>query len=108
MADKKFMYIYHGGNGMTPPETEEARNAEMARWRTWMDGIRDHIDDEGAPAGQSHTVHRDGVRHDGGANPVMGYTLVHAADIDAAIEMAKGCPMVEDGGSIEVCVAMQM
>ncbi len=108
MADKRFMYIYHGGSDMRQPETDEARNAEMARWQSWMDGIRDHIADEGAPAGKSHTVSRDGVAHDGGPNPVFGYTLVNATDIDEAIAMAKDCPMVLDGGSIEVCEAMQL
>ncbi|PHP28373.1 YciI family protein [Limimaricola cinnabarinus] len=107
MADKRFMYIYHG-NGMTMPEGEEAGREAMARWQGWMDGIRDNIADEGAPAGKSHTVSRDGVTGDGGADPAYGYTIVTAPDIDAAIEMAKGCPMVEDGGRVEVCEAIEM
>ncbi|MGR3631732.1 MAG: YciI family protein [Limimaricola soesokkakensis] len=107
MTDKRFMYIYHG-NGMGPPESEEAGREAMARWQGWMDGIRDNIVDEGAPAGKSHTVSQSGVTHDGGANPVYGYTLITAPDIDAAIAMAKDCPMVADGGSVEVCEAIQM
>lgn len=107
MADKRFMYIYHG-NGMSMPESEEAGREAMARWTAWMDGIKSNISDEGSAAGKSHTVSQSGVTHDGGANPAFGYTIVTAPDIDAAIEMAKGCPMVADGGSVEVCEAIDM
>ncbi len=107
MSDKKFMFIYHGGD-KPPPATEEEGKAEMARWQQWMDGIGDKLTDPGAPAGKSHTVSQTGVAANGGANPVMGYSLVMASGIDEAIEMARGCPLVSDGGSVEVAEAMEM
>jgi hypothetical protein len=34
--------------------------------------------------------------------PLDGYTLVTAGDFAAAVELAKGCPIVEEGGGVEV------
>ena len=102
----KFMFIYHGGGR---PETEEEGERVMAAWGAWMEGIGENLIDGGNPAGMSKTVTASGVEDNGGANPVSGYTLVNAADMDAACEMAKGCPILEGGGgTIEVAEAMEM
>ena len=42
------------------------------------------------------------MSHGGGANPVSGYSLLEAADIDAAVAISKGCPVLQGGASIEV------
>jgi hypothetical protein len=40
---------------------------------------------------------------------VSGYSLVNAADMDAACAIAKGCPILEGGsGTVEVAEAMDM
>ncbi|MBO9407373.1 hypothetical protein J7399_08040 [Shimia sp. R9_1] len=102
----KFMFIYHGGGR---PETPEEGEKVMAAWMKWMEGIGADLVDGGNPAGMSKTVSADGVANDGGANPVSGYTLVNAPDIDAACEIAKGCPILEGGmGTVEVAEAMEM
>ena len=33
---------------------------------------------------------------------VNGYVLIEAATIDKAVELSKGCPIFNDGGSVEV------
>ena len=102
----KFMYIYHGGGR---PETPEEGEKVMAAWMSWLGGMGDAVVDVGNPAGMSKTVSVSGVADDGGANPVSGYTLVNATDMDAAVEMAKGCPILEGGeGTVEVAEAMDM
>ncbi len=102
----KFMFIYHGGGR---PETKEEGERVMAAWGAWMEGIGENLIDGGNPAGMSKTVTASGVEDNGGSNPVSGYTLVNAADMDAACEMAKGCPILEGGaGTIEVAEAMEM
>ena len=102
----KYMFVYHGG-GM--PETPEEGAKVMAAWNAWYGQMGDALVDGGAPAGKSHTVSKSGVVEDGGANPVSGLTIVQAADHAAACEMAKGCPMVQDGsGSVEVAEMMEM
>ena len=101
-----FMFIYHGGKR---PETPEEGEKVMAAWNTWMQGIGDDLIDGGAPAGMSKTVTAQGVEDNGGSNPVSGYTLVKAADINAACEIAKSCPHIDGGfGTVEVAEALEM
>ncbi|MEM7440678.1 MAG: YciI family protein [Pseudomonadota bacterium] len=101
----KYIFVYHGG-GM--PETPEEGEKEMAAWNAWYGAMGDAVVDGGAPAGMSKTVHPGGgVTDDGGANPVSGYTVVNADSHDAAVEMAKGCPILKNG-SVEVAPLMEM
>ena len=48
------------------------------------------------------------VAADGGANPVSGYSLVEAADLAAAQKIAKGCPILDAGGSVEIAETIPM
>lgn len=100
----KFIFAYHGGR---MPETDEEVAESMAKWRAWLDEIADSVVDEGNPAGMSKTVTPDGVEDHGGANPLSGYSLVEAPDMDAALEMARGCPIL-DGGTVEVAEAIEL
>lgn len=102
----KFMFIYHGGGR---PETPEEGERVMAAWMNWLGGMGDAVVDGGNPAGMSKTVSAGGIADDGGANPVSGYSLVTAPNIEAACEMAQGCPILEGGaGTVEVAEAMEM
>ena len=102
----KFVFVYHGGK---MPESQEEGERVMAAWGAWFQAMGDAVVDPGAPVGTSSTVHADGsVSSDGGANPTSGYSLVSAADQDAALELAKACPILQDGGSVEVAEAMEM
>ena len=102
----KFAFIYHGG-GM--PEGEEEVAHVMAAWGAWMEGMGTVVVDGGNPFGPSKTVQPDGsVADNGGVNPASGYTLIEVADMDAALAHAKGCPVLESGGTVEVCEAIAM
>ncbi|MCA0870604.1 YciI family protein [Seohaeicola saemankumensis] len=102
----QFMFAYHGGKA---PDTPEEGEKIMAAWQAWMGGMGDALIQPGNPVGQSKTVSGGGVSDDGGANPVSGFSVVSAADIDTACEMAKGCPMVVSGnGSVEVAEIIEM
>jgi hypothetical protein len=100
----EFIFAYHGGKR---PDTPEEGQKEMEKWGAWFAGMGDAVVNPGNPVGQSWTVSGDGVRQDGGANPLSGFTVVKAANIEAAAEMAKGCPIV-DTGSVEVAEIMEM
>ncbi|NOD32305.1 YciI family protein [Ruegeria atlantica] len=96
----KFLFVYHGGHTPTDPAEIEAT---MAAWGAWFRDMGDALDIPGNPVGQSYTVSSNGVVDNGGANPASGFTVIKADNIDAATEMAKGCPMVVNGtGSVEV------
>lgn len=96
----KFLFVYHGG-GM--PESEEEQRSTVEAWMQWLGSLGASVIDGGNPVGVSSTVRSDGsVSEDGGANPATGYGLFSASDRAAAVEMAKGCPILTSGGSVEV------
>ena len=95
-----YLLAYHGG-GMA--ETGEAQAEVMAAWGRWYEELGQAIVDVGNPVGQAKTIASDGsVTDGGGANPVTGYTIISADDIDAAVQVSKGCPVLTTGGSVEV------
>ena len=102
----KFIFVYHGGS---MPETQEEGERVMGLWMSWLGGMGEAVVDGGNPVGLSSTVHADGsVSPDGGSNPTSGYSLIQAESMEAATELAKGCPIREAGGSIEVAEIMEM
>jgi hypothetical protein len=95
-----YLLAFHGG-GMA--ETDEARQEVMAAWGRWYEELGQAIVDGGNPVGQAKTIASDGsVADGGGANPITGYTIISADDIDAAVQITKGCPVLTSGGSVEV------
>ena len=102
----KFIFAYHGG-GM--PETPEEGAKVMAAWGAWIEKNAAALGDGGAPVGDSKTVNPGGgVTDDGGSNPLSGYSICEAASMDAALEIAKGCPILDAGGTVEVAPHMEM
>ena len=44
----------------------------------------------------------------GGANPASGYSLIAATSLEDAHAKARGCPLLKNGGSIEIAEAFDM
>jgi hypothetical protein len=96
----KFVLAYHGG---AVQETEEEQAAAMTAWTDWFRALGPAVVDPGNPVGRAKMVGSDGsVTEGGGPNPVTGYTVISAADFDAAADAAKGCPILAGGGTVEV------
>ena len=103
----KYVLAYHGGGEM--PDAIEDQERELAAWHAWFGQLGDAIVDGGNPIAGSVTIGPDGsVSEGGGANPLTGYSLIDAEDLDAAVELAKGCPVLAGGGSVEVAEAIAM
>ena len=101
----KFLLAYHGGHNF---KSKEEGMEHMAKWQAWSAGLGDAVIDPGMPVGPSKTVSANGITDDGGSNPLSGITVLQADTIEAACEMAKACPHVDIGGTIEVAQAMDM
>ncbi len=95
----KFIFAYHGGK---MPETPEEGEAQMQKWKDWFAGMESSVVDPGNPVGMSKTVSASGVADNGGSNPLSGYTIVETANEQEAVELAKGCPICGEEGSVEV------
>ncbi len=94
----KYLLAYRGG-GM--PEGEAAQAQVMAAWEAWFTKLGPATADQGNPVGHARTIGADGSVRDGGT--LSGYSIISADSLDAAVALAKGCPVLAGGASIEVC-----
>ena len=83
------------------PETQQETEVKIASWQGWFDSISASIVDKGNPVGEARTLVDVGVVDDGGPNPLSGYNIVIADDIDEAVQMASRCPIL-GRGSVEL------
>ncbi len=101
----KYVLVYRGG-GM--PEGEAAQAAVMQRWGEWFTRLGGAVADPGNPAARSRSISPDGTVGPAGAPSISGYSILTADTLDAAVELAKGCPVLASGASIEVVEAPDM
>jgi hypothetical protein len=87
-----FVFTYRGPTGFTPsPERGQA-------WMAWFDGMADQLVDLGKP-----TVARSTLGNVSAADTdLAGYTVIQADDLEAATAIARGCPLLNDGGGVEI------
>ncbi|TML80112.1 MAG: hypothetical protein E6G04_03695 [Actinobacteria bacterium] len=101
-----YLLAYHGG-GMAETEKEQAR--VMAAWGKWYQKLGKAVVDGGNPIGQTKTIASTGrITRGGGKNPITGYTVIKAKDLDTAAKLVKGCPILKSGGSVEVCETFEV
>ena len=79
----QFILTYHGGG---QPATPEEGKAHMARYMEWIKNL-----DAVTPQQPLKGTQMIGTAPDGHV-PMMGYTIINAADMDAAMAAAKTCP----------------
>jgi hypothetical protein len=94
----KFVLAYRGG-AMAEPEEQEA---VMAAWGAWFGTLGPAIVDGGAPFGASAAVGGDVAAN------LTGYSILEAPNLDDAVKMAGGCPILTSGGTVEVYEAIDM
>ncbi len=102
----KFIYAFHGGKPM--PQDPQQLSELMAKWGAWMAGLGTAMINPGAPVGMSKTVSLSGVTADGGANPLSGFTIIQADNMETALKAANGCPILDNEGTIEVAEMIEM
>ncbi len=101
-----YVFAYSGGRGVAADETE--RNAQYARWGEWFGELGSAVVDGGAATGPGKTVTSGGSVSDGGSRGLTGYSIVSAESLEAAVRLAKGCPVLEVGGAVDVYEAITM
>jgi hypothetical protein len=101
-----YVFAYSGGNGVAADEAE--RNGQMAKWGQWLGQLGSALVDRGAPTGTAKTIGTGGLVSDGGSRGLTGYSIVSADSLDSAVELAKGCPVLEIDGAVDVYEAIAM
>jgi len=114
----QYLYLYRIADAAQQQAmgTPERAQQSMQRWMAWMQELdaSGHLKDRGQPLDRTGKVVRGQTRTvtDGpfteAKDLVGGFTIVEAKDIDQAVELSRGCPILEGGGSVEVRPVMRM
>lgn len=106
----EFVFLYRTGESAMSPEQIQQT---LPKWAAWFQALsgKGCIVDRGQPLQRSgklvsHTV-TDGPFAET-KDVIGGYTLIKARDITEAAELAKGCPVIERGGHVEVRPVMKL
>ena len=103
-----FTFLYRGrADGIGSPEQ---RQQHLTKWRAWFQelGASGHLKELGHPlkAGGKVVKGSQKLVTDGPfaetKDVVGGFSIVEAKDLAQAVELSKGCPILEAGGSVEV------
>jgi hypothetical protein len=95
----KYLLLYRGGS---MPETEDEQARVMQAWDAWFHQLGSAVADGGNPfTPTSRAIAPDGSVGDGSAGP-SGYSILEADSLDTAVTLAKGCPVLQGGASIDV------
>jgi hypothetical protein len=107
---KEFLLVFRNDykKRQGAPSPEEMQS-EMKLWMDWIGGIaaQERLVSPGHPLTSDGRVVRAGkVITDGPYTEIKelmgGYTIVKAGNIDEAAALADGCPILSQGGNVEV------
>src|SRR5262252_8509920 len=101
----EFLFLFRGSN--LQAYSPEQMQKSTQKWVAWFKDLAERgvIKDPGNPLDRSGQVVRGRSKdvHDGpyaeAKDVVNGYVLIGAGTIEQAVELSKGCPIFEDGGS---------
>ena len=103
----EFVYLYRG---YEQPASPEEMQKKTTKWMAWLKDLSDkgHVKSLGEPLQPAGKVVKGAKKQiiDGpyaeAKDVVGGYSIIVAKDIEQAVEFSLGCPIFEDGGSVEV------
>lgn len=98
----RFVFIYHAPPmpDDAPQPTPEEMEGVMAAWNEWAGRVGDGLVDFGNPLGGGTRVTPAGTS--GSDRQVAGYSIIEAADRDAALALAQGHPHLDMPGGCEI------
>lgn len=107
---KEFVFIYRISDNPDFKPSPEQMQESLTSWMNWMGSIaaQKKLVDKGNRLSISiaKTVKPNSVITDGPYTEIKefinGYAIVKAANVDEAVELAKGCPILKMGGNVEV------
>src|SRR5258708_40046224 len=81
-----------------PPPGYAPSAATFGAWSRWQLELGARLKDRGNPGFAAAALGASVA-----ATTLGGYSLIRAANLDAAVALAKGCPMLGDAGAVEIC-----
>jgi hypothetical protein len=111
----EFLMLFRSDVSLERPSPEQMQ-AMMKQWQDWMGSIA--AQNKLASAGNRLTAEHAKIVKPGGVitngpfvelkEAVGGYIIVKCESADEAAELAKGCPIMHVGGSVEVRLVIPM
>ncbi|MEO6230580.1 MAG: YciI family protein [Ferruginibacter sp.] len=107
---KEYLLLFRGGDHEALQKSPEKWQEHMQKWMLWMSGLQEQGKLVGAqPLGHEGKVLK-GIQKTVSDGPFMegkemvgGYLACKAGNFDEAIEISKGCPILEfENGTVEV------
>lgn len=103
----QFILMIRGGDADYESMSPEEAQAVVQRYIDWGNRLRgegsyvdaNQLADEGAVLRGSTVIDGPYAETKEG---IGGYYIVEASDLDAAVEIAKGCPVLQYNGAVEV------
>ena len=98
----KYLFIYHAPTtpaDAAPPPPEEME-AVMGEWNTWAGRVGEGMVDFGTPLAGGTRVTTEGTSPS--EREVVGYSIIEAENVDAALELAQGHPHLNMPGGCEI------
>lgn len=107
---KEFVLIFRNSDNPDFKPSPEQMQEVMTSWLSWMGSIaaQNKLANNGNRLSMSiaKTVKPNHVVTDGPYTEIKefinGYIIIRTANIDEAVELAKGCPILKIGGNVEV------
>ena len=101
----QFVIVYLGGD--QPSDPEEGKQ-HFSKYMNWLSSLGEAAVSPANPLKDTSTVNPDGTVSTGGTSTMSGYTIIEADSMKTALEIAKACPFLDIGGSLEVSELIQM
>ena len=100
-----YLLLYHGGSR---PEDPAEQAKVMQAWTDWFGKLGSALVDGGNPTGNARNISASGAVSQANGGSPTGYSIIQAADIDSAAALAKGCPVLAGGASLQVVEVLDM
>jgi len=101
----QYIIVYLGGN---QPSSPEEGKQHFAKYQEWLASLGDSAVSPMNPFKNTKTVYPEGTVTPGSTTAMSGYTIIETDSMEKALEIAKACPFLEIGGSLEVSELIQM
>jgi hypothetical protein len=106
---KDFLFVFRSDYNIQRNRSPEEMQATTKKWMDWVGGIaaQNKLKDRGSSlTGSGKVVRANNLITDGPYTEIKeligGFTIVKAGSLEEAAGLAKGCPIFEVGGSVEV------
>jgi YCII-related domain len=104
---KYALSYYTGPNFGKQGDGAESHDEAQGKFRAWLGGLGDAVVNPGTPLGEPKIVSSEGVTDNNGSRRSTGFSIVTADSMEAALEMVKDCPFLEQG-TVEVAEVFEM